>query len=583
VIPRPTLFVGCALLAIGLAQAAHGQPDSSAAFPPAVAAAASTDITRSALEGPIRFLSSDLLEGRAVASRGDQLAILYLQTQLESMGYQPGASQGQWQQRFDVVGVEASFPKVWTFEHSGARAAHGAGGAGTGGATGSADRTDLRWYDDYIAASGVQQTQGRIDNAELVFVGYGIEAPEYQWNDFKGADLHGKVLLMLNNDPDWDPKLFAGKRRLYYGRWTYKYESAARQGAAGAIIIHTTPSAGYPWQVVQSSWSGTQFSLPQESEPHVQVQAWVTEDAARRLVEAGGKDLDKLIAAAHSRSFKPVSLGIHTSIAFTNEVSRQQTANVVGLLPGSDPQLKSEVVVYSAHHDHLGIGAPDASGDKIYHGAVDNASGCAQVLAIARAFAFLPEKPRRSLLIVFTAAEEQGLLGSMYYALHPTVPAGKIAADINLDGGNIFGRTRDVTLITSGSSSLDQVVAAVARTQGRVVKPDQFPDRGYPYRADQFSFSKAAGVPAIYLDDGTDFLGRPPLWGRQQIEHWEETHYHQPSDRLDGTWDFDGMIQDAQLDFLSGWLIAQADAMPTWNPGNEFEPARKRALAAVAH
>jgi Zn-dependent M28 family amino/carboxypeptidase len=386
---------------------------------------------------------------------------------------------------------------------------------------------------------------------------------------------------MLNNDPDWDPKLFAGKKRLYYGRWTYKYESAAREGAAGAIIIHTTPSAGYPWQVVQSSWSGTQFSLPQEGKPHVQVEAWATEDAARRLVKAGGKDFDQLVAAAHSRNFKPVPLGIRTSMTFTNEVSRAQTANVVGLLPGSDPRLKSEVVVYSAHHDHLGIGEPDASGDRIYHGAVDNASGCAQVLAIAHSFASLPEKPRRSILVVFTAAEEQGLLGSLYYALHPTVPAGKIAADINLDGGNIFGRTRDVTLITSGSSSLDRIVDAVAATQERVVKADQFPDRGYPYRADQFSFSKAAGVPAIYLDDGTDFIGRPPEWGRQQIEHWEATRYHQPSDRLDGSWNFDGMIEDARLDFLAGWLVSQAEAMPTWNPGDEFEAVRKQALAAA--
>lgn len=588
-ISRVGLLVAGALLTVSLAgvtQAAagpeladagtaHDGPDRSGpdgngpgSFPPAVATAAQTDITRNAIEAPIRFLSADALEGRAVASRGDELAILYLQTQLESMGYQPAGPQApsgsrQWQQRFDVVGVKASFPKVWSF------AARGAG------------PIDLRWYDDFIAASGVQQSQGAIDNAELVFVGYGIQAPEYHWDDFKGMDLHGKVLLMLNNDPDWDPKLFAGKRRLYYGRWTYKYESAARQGAAGAIIIHTTPSAGYPWQVVQSSWSGEQFSLPQEGEPHVQVQAWATEEAVRRLVKAGGKDLDKLIAAARSRSFKPVPLGVHTSIAFTNQVSREQTANVVGVLPGSDPQLKREVVVYSAHHDHLGVGAPDASGDKIYHGAVDNASGCAQVLAIARAFAQLPEKPRRSILVVFTAAEEQGLLGSLYYALHPTVPAGKIAADINLDGGNIFGRTRDVTLVTSGASSLDQIVAAVADTQGRVVKPDQFPDRGYPYRADQFSFSKAAGVPAIYLDDGTDFVGRPPEWGRQQIEQWEATRYHQPSDRLDGTWNFDGMIQDAQLDFLAGWRIAQIDALPTWNPGNEFEAARKKALAAV--
>jgi Zn-dependent M28 family amino/carboxypeptidase len=543
------------------ALASAQQTGTSDDFPRAVDEAARTYITRPSLEAPIRFLSSDALEGRAPASRGDQLARLYLGTQLESMGYSPGGPNGQWQQPFEIVGVKASFPKVWSFESRGAP-------------------FELRWWDDYIAGSGVQQGQGEIHDAELVFVGYGIQAPEYRWDDFKGMDLRGRVLVMLNNDPDWDPKLFAGKRRLYYGRWSYKYESAARQGAAGAIIIHTTPSAGYPWQVVQSSWSGTQFSLPEEGEPHIQVKGWATEEAMRRLMKAGGKDLDKLVAAARSRNFKPVPLGIRTSISFTNELSHVQTANVLGLLRGSDPKLDGEVLVYSAHHDHFGIGAPDASGDRIYHGAVDNASGCAQVLAIARAFASLPQRPRRSILILFVAVEEQGLLGSLYYALHPTVPAGRIAANINLDGGNIFGRTRDVTLVSSGKSSLDQVVETVARTQGRLVKPDQFPDRGYYYRSDQFSFAKI-GVPGIYLDDGTDYIGRPPEWGREQKEHWEATRYHQPSDRLDGTWNFEGMIENTQLEFLSGWLIAQADAMPSWNPGDEFEAARKKALVAT--
>jgi Zn-dependent M28 family amino/carboxypeptidase len=556
-IRRGMLLVGAAVLTTGIASAQPPGP-----FPTAVEAAAKTYITRNTLEAPIRFLASDALEGRGPATRGDELARLYLATQLESLGYQAGGPNGQWQQPFDVVAVKASFPKVWSFQ--------AAGGA-----------VDLKWWDDYIAGSGVQQPQGTIDNAELVFVGYGIEAPEFKWNDFKGRNMRGKVLVMLNNDPDWDPNLFAGKRRLYYGRWSYKYESAARQGAAGAIIIHTTPSAGYPWQVVQSSWSGTQFSLPDEGEARIQVKGWATEEAMRRLMKAGGKDLDKLVAAAHSRNFKPVPLGIRTSLAFANELSRTQTANVAGLLPGSDPKLKSEVVVYSAHHDHFGIGAPDASGDKIYHGAEDNASGCAQLLAMARAFASLPEKPRRSILILFVAVEEQGLLGSLYYALHPTIPPGKIAADINYDGGNIFGRTHDVTLVSSGKSSLDKVVEAVAQAQNRVVKPDQFPDRGYYYRSDQFSFAKV-GVPGIYLDSGTDFIGRPADWGRQQKEQWEETHYHQPSDRLDGTWNFDGMVEDAQLGFFAGWLIAQADAMPTWNRGDEFEAARKKALAAIA-
>ena len=530
-------------------------------MPPAVEQAGKSQITRDALQAPIRFLASDGLEGRGPGTRGDQLARLYLATQLEGLGLQPGGPNGQWQQPVDLVGIKSQFPKTWSFQGKKARA-------------------DLAWREDYIAASGQQADNVAIDDAELVFVGYGIEAPEFKWNDFKGVNLKGKVLVMMNNDPDWDPNLFAGKRRLYYGRWDYKYESAARQGAAGALIIHTTESAGYPWQVVQSSWGGEQFELPAESEARIQLKGWITEAATRRLLQSSGYDLDKLIAAAHTRAFKPVPLGIRTSVAFTNKLSRVQSANVAGLLPGSDPKLADQVVVFSAHHDHFGIGEPDATGDRIYHGAVDNASGCAQVLAMAHAFSALADKPRRSLLFLFVAGEERGLLGSKYYALHPTFPAGRIAADINFDGGNIFGRTRDVTLVSAGKASLDQVADAVARWQGRVIKPDQFPDRGYYYRSDQFAFAKI-GVPALFFDSGTDFIGRPPQWGRQQIETWELKKYHQPGDKLDDTWNFDGMIEDAQLGFYSGWLIAQADAMPSWNPGDEFEAARKKALAAV--
>jgi Zn-dependent M28 family amino/carboxypeptidase len=532
------------------------------AIPASVDQAAKTCITRNSLEGPVRFLASDALEGRGPATRADQIARLYLATELEGMGYQPGAPNGQWQQPFDIVASKVDMPKTWSFQ-----APHG--------------RVDLKWRDDYIAVSGVQNDKVSIDDAELVFVGYGIQAPEYKWDDFKGQNLKGKVLVMLNNDPDWDPKLFAGKRRLYYGRWVYKFESAARQGAAGAIIIHTTPSAGYPWQVVQSSWGGEQFELPAEGEPRVLLKGWATEDAVRHLFSAAGQSLDKLVAAARSRSFKPVRLGIRTSIAFSNKLSRVQTANVAGLLRGSDPQLADEVVVFCAHHDHFGIGEPDASGDKIYHGARDNGAGCSQVLSIARAFAALPEHPRRSVLVLFVAAEERGLLGSAYYTQHPTFPAGRIAANVNYDGGNIFGRAHDVTLISAGKSSLDQVAQAVAQRQGRVVKPDQFPDRGHFYRSDQFSFAKV-GVPALYFDTGTDFIGRPEGWGRQKIEEWEQKQYHQPSDKLDGTWSFDGMIEDAQLGLLSGWIIAQQDLLPTWNPGDEFEATRKSALAAVA-
>lgn len=545
-----------AILSIAVAQAATPSFD----IPASVESTAKAQITAGSLEAPIRYLADDLLEGRGPASRGDELARLYLANELRSLGYLPGAGDGKWEQPVDIVGTTAHLPAQWNF-------------------SGKNGDVSLKLSDDYIAGSGVQTESAGFKNADLVFVGYGIEAPEYKWDDFKGVDVKGKVLIMLNSDPDWDDKLFAGKTRLYYGRWVYKYESAARHGAAGAIIIHTTPSAGYPWQVVQSSWGGEQFELPAEGEPRVQIKAWATEDAARKLIKAGGHDLDKLIKAARSRSFKPVPLSLKSSIEFTNKVSRVKTGNVAGLLPGSDPKLKDEVVIYSAHHDHFGIGDPDKTGDKIYNGAEDNAAGCAQVVAIARAFAALPQRPRRSVLILFVAAEEQGLLGSKYYSLHPTFAPGKIAANINYDGGNFRGRTRDLTFVGFGKSSLDDIAKALVAKQGRTVVPDQFPDRGYFYRSDQFNFAKI-GVPAMYFDAGTDFIGKPAGWGRKAKEDWEEHIYHQPSDEIDDTWEFDGMIEDATLGFYSGWLVAQADEMPTWNAGDEFEATRKKALAA---
>jgi len=548
------VLAACAALAAATVQAATPSID----IPAAVAATAKAQINQGSLEAPIRFLADDLLEGRGPASRGDALARLYLAAELQSLGYQP-AFDGKWEQPVDIVGTTAHLPASWTFKAKGGN-------------------VDLKLSDDYIATSGVQTESAGFKDADLVFVGYGIEAPEYKWDDFKGVDVKGKVLVMLNNDPDWDAKLFAGKSRLYYGRWTYKYEQAARHGAAGAIIVHTTPSAGYPWQVVQSSWGGEQFELPAEGEPRVQLKGWATEDAVRRLMKAAGQDLDKLTRAAKSRSFRPVPLALKSSIQFDTKVSRVKTANVAGLLPGSDPKLKDEVVVYGAHHDHFGIGEPDKTGDKIYNGAEDNAAGCAQVMAIARAFAALPERPRRSVLILFVAAEEQGLLGSKYYSLHPTFPPGKIAANINYDGGNYRGRTRDLTLIGYGKSSLDGIAEALVKSQGRVLVPDQFPDRGYFYRSDQFNFAKI-GVPALYFDNGTDYIGKPPGWGKQEAEQWEEHVYHQPSDEIDDTWVYDGMIEDATLGFLSGWVVAQADEMPKWNPGDEFEAARKKAMA----
>ncbi len=565
-----TRHSGLAAATLALLFATAGTSDRAEAaeivLPPGAEAAARAIHTGS-LAGPIRFLASDALEGRGPASRGDQLAQAYLASELESLGLVPGGANGSWQQSFDIVGINAAMPAAWSFS--------------IGDSAGGGKTVDLKRSDDYIAASGVQAESARLADAELVFVGYGIQAPEYRWDDFKGMDLKGKVLVMLNNDPQDDDQLFAGKRRLYYGRWDYKYESAARQGAAGAIIVHTTPSAGYPWQVVQTSWTGEQFELPAGDEPRLEVAAWATEGATRRLFAAAGADLDQLIAHAQRRDFRPVPLGIRTSLMLATKIAKVRTANVLGLLPGGDPKLASEVVILSAHHDHLGIGEPDKAGDTIYNGAVDNAVGCAQVLSIARAFAALPERPRRSILFAFVAAEEQGLLGSKYYAEHPTFPAGKIAANVNFDGGNIWGRTTDLTFIGLGKSSLDGVVQGLAAAQGREVLADQAPDRGFFYRSDQFSFAKI-GVPAIYLDAGRKFRGKPEGWGKEIQEKWEEVQYHQPSDEISPDWNYDGMIEDARLGFFSALWIASQDAMPTWTPGDEFEGARKQALAAAA-
>jgi Zn-dependent M28 family amino/carboxypeptidase len=517
-------------------------------------------ITADLLRDQIAKLSSDELEGRGPTTRGDVAARSYLAKQLEAFGYEPGSGDGQWEQPFDLVGVHAQMPKAWTF-------------------TAGAKKLSLAWWDQYIAGSGVQTAKAAVKNAEVVFVGYGIAAPEYQWDDFKGADLKGKVLLMLNNDPDWDPALFAGSNRLYYGRWSYKYESAARQGAAGVIIVHTAPSAGYPFQVVQTSWSGEQFELPSTGQPTVTIKGWATEDAASKLVQLSGKKLEDLVAAARQREFRPIPLGIKTSLAFTNKVRRAPTANVYGLLRGSDPALRDQAVVITAHHDHLGLGKPDASGDKIYNGALDNGAGCSQVLAIAKALAALPERPRRTIQVVFVAAEEQGLLGSAYYAAHPTFPAGAIAANVNFDGGNIWGRTKDVTYIGKGRSTLDPIVDEIASRQRRIVKPDQVPDRGFFYRSDQFNFAKI-GVPALYLSTGTEFIGRPDGWGLAQLKAYETTNYHQPSDQLTAAWTFDGMIEDAQIGLWTAYQIAQRDDLPAWVPGDEFEAARKAALSA---
>ena len=526
-------------------------------------AVATVDISGDYMREIVREISDDRYEGRGPGSRGDEAARNYLIGKMEEIGLRPGASDGGWQQHFRLIGVNARQPDQWTF-----------GGHGRS--------MTLAQWDQFIVSSGVQEDRAEVDDAELVFVGYGIQAPEYGWDDYAGIDMTGKIAVIMNNDPDWDPELFAGERRLWYGRWDYKYLTAAKNGAAAAIIIHTTPSAGYPFQVVQTSWTGEQFELPAGDEPRAQVLGWFTEDAARQLIAMSGNDLDELRERAFNRDFEAVPLGIRTSISMDVDINAVQSANLLGLIPGSDPELADEVVIYTAHHDHLGIGTPNEEGDDIYNGAYDNATGVATVLAIARALVALPEAPRRSILIALVGAEEQGLLGSKWYAENPTFPAGKIAANLNYDGGNIWGHTHDLTFIGLGKSSIDEIVTMVAAEQGRKVLPDQFADRGYFYRSDQFSFAKI-GVPAVYLDPGTDFVDRPEGWGKQQIDHFTEVNYHQPSDEYDDAWTFEGAVEDAEVGYWTGLAIANADTMPRWNAGDEFEAARLKALEEAAN
>jgi hypothetical protein len=519
---------------------------------------ASQTITAQGLRKLTAEISRDEFEGRGPGSEGDRLARLYLAEQMSALGFVGGAADGGWQQPFELIGLTSGQPDTWEFI--------------------SGDQSiSFQTSKDFMAFSGVQQATAAVEDAEVVFVGYGIQAPEYGWDDYKDYDLRGKVLLILNNDPDWDPELFAGDTRLYYGRYRYKYETAAANGAVGAIILHTRDSAGYPWQVVQTSWSGESFELPAGDELRLQVKAWLTEESTRALVDFAGQDLDRLLDSARSRDFEPVSLGVTTSISMPVAQRTVETANVLGVLPGSDPGMADEAVIFTAHHDHLGIGKADSRGDVIYNGARDNGSGVAQLLEIGKAMAALPERPRRSILLAFVGAEEQGLLGSQYYAENPTFSPGRIAANINFDGGNIWGKTSDITFIGLGKSTADRLVTEVAKRQGRVVKPDQYPDRGYFYRSDQFNFAKI-GVPAVYLKPGVDFLESHGDGEVTPVEHYENVQYHQPSDEISDSWDFAGMVDDTLVGFWTGLGIANADKMPMWYPGDEFEAARLKAL-----
>ncbi|HEV8429728.1 MAG TPA: M28 family peptidase [Pyrinomonadaceae bacterium] len=522
----------------------------------------SSGINEATLKAHIKFLADDMLEGRGTGARGGELAAKYIAAQLEAVGAKGAGENGSFFQPVSLVGVKADPATTLTIS----------------GASGS---ESFKFADDFVAFTGAQTELVDVD-ADLVFVGYGINAPEQKWNDYKGADTdyRGKILVMLVNDPPAttaEPNLFSGKTLTYYGRWTYKYEEAARRGAAGAILLHTDQSAGYPWSVVRTSNGSWRFDIARgqnDSTPFLQFRSWVTDDAARRLMKLAGQDLDALRAKAATREFQPVKLGLKGKLNLKSEVKRVAAPNVVGILEGSDPQLRNEYVVYSAHWDHLGVGAPNKDGDTIYNGALDNASGVAVVLAIAETIAKMPpaQQPKRSSLFLFPTAEEQGLLGAEWYAKHPVVPLDKTAANVNLDSMNVLGPTQDFIPLGAERSTLKAVVDSVAKNMGLRVSPDARPEQGSFYRSDHFPFAKA-GVPSISLKEGNDYVGRSKEWGEEQFRAYNTAHYHQPSDEIRDTWDYRGMIQEGEIALAIGRMIADAPEKPRFNPGDEF--ARK--------
>ncbi len=530
-------------LALAPLAATRGQEDYR---PAAHRLKAAEALTEEYLRGCIRFLADDLLEGRAPGTRGDRLAQLYLATEFQKLGLKPAFGSGGWLQPVALLGMTTRCPEQIVFRSSDGRT------------------LSVRYLRDYVAVAGVQREQIELGPARVVFVGYGIVAPEYNWDDYKDVDVRGKIVLIVNNDPADDPELFEGEARTYYGRWDYKYAEAARHGAAAAIIIHTTPSAGYPWDVVESSWSGEQFQLRGSRDAHPQVEMWLSKRASAQLVALGGYTLEELFARARRRDFRPIDLGIQLRATFRVTLRPVDTANVVGLLPGSDRP--EEAIIYTAHFDHLGVDPAEvaAGRDGIYNGALDNASGTAGLLALARAFAAQRPGPRRSIVFAAVAAEEQGLLGSRYLATHLPASITRPVACLNLDGMNIWGRTRDVTVIGLGRSSLDRWILRVAHWQGRTVRPDQFPDRGFYFRSDHFSFA-LQGIPAVSLDTGTDFIGQPPDWGRRVMEQWERKHYHRPSDEYSDSWNLGGAVQDLVLWYLVGSELADSGELPDWS------------------
>jgi len=509
-----------------------------------------------------KTLSSDAFEGRAPGTKGEDLSVNYIADQFKKAGLKPGNKDGTYFQPVPLVGITPT-PAPLVFRKGG-------------------QTQTLKWKDDVVAWTKHVADSAALQDSELVFVGYGVVAPEFDWDDYKGVDVKGKTIVMLVNDPpvpdpanaqELDPKTFGGKAMTYYGRWTYKYEMAAQKGAAGALIVHETGPAGYGFNVVQGK-TGEQFDLvtPDKNMGRAAVEGWITLDSAKALLKSAGQDFDALKARAATRDFKPVPLGATASMTIANKLRTINSRNVIAKLEGSDPKLKDEYVVYTAHWDHFGKNA-----DGIFHGAEDDGLGCAALIEMGRAFTKLPSPPRRSILFLAVTAEEQGLLGSQYYSVTPIYPLAKTVADINMDSWNTHGRTKDMTLTGYGASELDDYARDAAAEQGRVVHGDAEPEKGFYYRSDHFNFAKQ-GVPALDIAGGVDYIGKPPEFGQQMRKEWTEKRYHTPLDVVMPDWDLSGTREDLSVLFAVGQRVAQADRIPEWKAGNEFKAKRDAML-----
>jgi Zn-dependent M28 family amino/carboxypeptidase len=523
-----------------------------------LAAAALADVSGERMRAHVKYLASDQLEGRGVGTRGEKLATEYIAAQFDSAGAKPAGENGTFFQRVPMIGA-ATEPGA------------------TLSASANNQSLSFRWLDDYVGVSELQQAADQFD-AEAIFVGHGIVAPEFHWDDFKGVDVKGKVLVLFTNEPPSnDPKFFGGPALTYYGRWTYKYEEAARHGAKAVFIIHTTPTAGYGFDVVRSSWSGEDPQLKlAPGQPALAFAGWFTREAGEKLLAMSGHHVDEMLEAANSRDFRPIPLGIHMRGNMPTKIRKIESRNVVAMIPGSDEKLRSEAVVFTAHWDHLGIG-PAVDGDSIYNGAVDNATGCAILIEMARAWAALPTKPRRSAIFVAVTAEEAGLRGSEYYADHPVLPLGKTALDLNFDAFPPFGRTTDVEVTGAERTSVWPTVQQVAERMNIGIKPDAHPEQGHFYRSDHFSLAHA-GVPSFSISLGTGYEGKPPGYGEKIFEEYNEKHYHQPSDEYHDDWDFGGMEEVAQFAIQIATVVANQEMLPTWNAGDEFLAAREKSF-----